>query len=139
MPNTPDETRAWCAYLAALITVTGNNIAVPISPKCTRKAPNGLGLTGCGTCFRCSVQLISRALAITLPFPSGEELENNAWWIANDVYRHVVRLDPQRFTDANGDDYAPMSPEAFARVMRFAATQNVPSTSSRPAEVPTGS
>lgn len=118
---TEDQTRAWCHYLAAFHTahtVMGNTVALPISPKCTRRrVPDD---HGCGTCYRCTEQIILRALftaridQIAAP--------RNAQDINAAVFTWVTGLDPETLRDEDGDDYAPMNSVAFARIMNWAGT-----------------
>lgn len=118
---TEDQTRAWCAYLAAFHTAhtaMGNTVALPLSPKCTRRrVPDD---HGCGTCYRCTEQIILRALFTAridqIAAPRNAEDINMA------VFGWVTGLDPEKLRDEDGDDYAPMTSAQYARVMNWAAT-----------------
>jgi hypothetical protein len=119
MNITDEQIRAWCAYLAAFHTAVGNDVELPISPKCTHPSKYD---TGCGTCYWCTEQLITRAL-----FGTSTDLGNiptSAHAINDAVFTYVSGLDPERLTsdDGLGDDYARMTSVQYARVMNWAAT-----------------
>jgi hypothetical protein len=117
---TPGETKVWCWYLAALHMAAGANsrtVYLPVSYQCTRRANS---LTGCGTCYNCTKQLIMRALH-TSSCPQAD-LDNWAHDRAEAVFQHVTGLD-ERLNHPNGlgDDYTEMNSEQFTRVMNWAA------------------
>lgn len=118
---TEDQTRAWCHYLAAFHsahTAMGNTVALPLSPKCTRRRlPDD---PGCGTCYRCTEQIILRALFTALIDQIAAP--RNAADINAAVFAWVTGLDSERLRDEDGDDYAPMTSPQYSRVMNWAAT-----------------
>lgn len=120
---TEEQTRAWCTYVAALHTAhtaMGNTVALPISPNCSRLSrPADMG---CGTCYRCTEQIIMRALFTAAPVNEHTTLPDKAKDINAAVFAWVTGLDPERLRDEDGDDYAPMTSEQYARVMNWAAT-----------------
>jgi len=117
----PDETKAWCLYLAALHTVVNagehRTVQLPVSYGCTRRAD---ALVGCGTCKSCTKQLILRALHTSTISQADEDLYATDAAVA--VFQYLTELDPRLTADGLGDDYVEMDSAQFARVMQWAGT-----------------
>jgi hypothetical protein len=116
---TDEQIRAWCTYLAALHTASGNAVELPISPKCTHPSRYE---TGCGTCYWCTEQLITRAMFTVST--DLNEIPARARQVNDAVFVYVTGLDLERLTcdDGLGDDYARMTSVQYARVMNWAAS-----------------
>lgn len=113
------EIKAWCWYLAALHQAAGadgRRVVLPVHYQCMRRPA---ALVGCGTCYKCTQQMICRALYVS-SCPQGD-LE--AWSAARTeaVFQYVTGLDP-RLNNPNGlnDDFTEMDSAQFARVMQWA-------------------
>lgn len=119
----PNETSAWCLYLAALHNAVNagerRTMLLPVSYGCTRRAD---ALLGCGTCKSCTKQLIARGLhTSTIPQADLDTYANDA---ATAVFQHLTALDPRLTTGSAGlgDDFTEMDSAQFARVMQWAGT-----------------
>lgn len=119
----PDETKAWCLYLAALHTAVNagprRTVQLPVSYGCTRRVD---ALVGCGTCRSCVKQLILRGLHTSNIAQADEDTYAND--AATAIFQYLTELDP-RFTIAApglGDDLVEMDSPQFARVMQWAGT-----------------
>jgi hypothetical protein len=124
---TTQQARSWCRYLSALHTAIDSlsvsaELMMPISYHCSRVSDS---IVGCGTCLRCTSQLILRALHTSTVPPA--DVANLANSIAGSVFEYVTTLDEKlNDPDGLGDDFTPMTSKQFAQVMEWAATRPEP-------------
>ncbi len=119
---TTQQAKHWCRYLGTLHTAIDSvmqKAMMPISYECTRVSDS---ITGCGTCYQCTKQLILRALHTSTVPPA--DVVHYAAAIADSVFQYVTTLDERlNAPDGLGDDYLSMPSEQFAKVMMWAADQ----------------
>lgn len=128
---TTQQAKHWCRYLAALHTAIeagSGTLFMPVSYDCTRVSD---AITGCGTCYQCTKQLILRALHTSTVPPA--DVARLAAGMADSVFQYVTTLDERlNAPDGLGDDYTAMTSVQFATVMDWAANQPDPLMPPRP-------
>lgn len=119
----PDETKAWCLFLAALHDAVNSGehrtVQMAVSYGCTRRVD---ALIGCGTCRSCTKQLILRGLHVSTIAHADEDTYAND--VTLSIFQHLTTLDPRLTTAAGGlgDDFVEMDSAQFARIMHWAGT-----------------